>query len=92
MKIFLTIFEDGKPTRKEKCPTLAEYIAMGRLKPGQRIVLADIGEIKGKECVKNAASLFVGDCTPYHEPSTSDAGIGWPDSTRMSKYVVKVYE
>lgn len=37
-------------------------------------------------------SFYVGECTPFHEPSNNDGGFGWDDNhPRYSKFVGEVY-
>lgn len=76
--------------RQEALCTFGDYIAMGRHKPGQRLCLVNIDN-QGRK--SDFESIWIGDATMYHAPSTSDGGIGWDMShERMSKFVLEVYE
>lgn len=92
MSFHTTVFGRNK-TRHEKLCTLLEYVQMGRLEPGTRLHIVEIGEVNGRECSKNTETLYVGNCTPYMQPSTSDGEEGWDwKHPRMSKFVLEVHE
>ena len=49
----------------------SDFILQDMLTPGMKITIKDNnGRIH---------SFWVGDCTPYHEPSDNDGGFGWDD-------------
>ena len=89
-----SIFKKEKWVRSEKICTLKDFLAMGRLKPGQSILIGEISkDSNGREYSCNTEVLYVGNCTPYHQPSMTDAEIGWDNNdSRMSKYILEVYE
>lgn len=87
------IYKNGDFVRREKALTLEEYVKIGRLVPGQYLSL---GEVKtdrdGREYHTNSEGFWVGDCTPYHQPSNSDGEIGWDyDAPIMKKIVLEVH-
>ena len=88
-----TIFSRNK-ARHEKLCTLLEYLKMGRLEPGQKILIAEVKkDVNGREHSSHTETLYVGNCTPYIQPSTSDGGEGWDwKHPRMSKFVLEVHE
>jgi hypothetical protein len=67
-------------TNTPEC-TLGEYIAKGYLDRPQIIKVGTL---------LNNRSIVVGDATLWHQPSLSDAGIGWQDKELLSKPVVEV--
>lgn len=76
--------------RQEKLVTLKEFVQMGRLVVGQCLYIGDVDE---KGLSSNTENIWIGDATPYHEPSTSDGGFGWNyDNPTMKKYVIEVHE
>lgn len=72
----------------EKLMTLGEFVALGRLVPGQHILVGDIDE-RDRSC--NTQSIWIGNATPFIEPCELDAGIGWDESNPlMQKFVIEV--
>ena len=63
------IYHDGEHIRQEKALTLEEYVKYGRLNPGQYILVGEIKYHRDCECHTNTEGFWVGDCTPYHQPS-----------------------
>lgn len=88
MSWIMTIW-NGKNTllREEKGCTLQEFIEMGRLEPGQVLHLVD--HVKGHT---NPETLFVGNCTPFHQPIENDCGIGWTDPNLLAKSIIEIYQ
>lgn len=84
----------GKKPRQEKLCTLLEYVQMSRLEPGHKLLLVEITkDASGRECSCNAETLYVGNCTPYIQPTTSDGEEGWDYShPRMKKFVLEIHE
>jgi hypothetical protein len=75
--------------RIEKLCTLLEWLQTDRLKIGQKIYLATIVE----DIASNHETLYVGNCTPYHQPNEDSGDEGWDwQHPRMSKFVLEVYE
>lgn len=87
------IYKNQKFIRREKALTLEEYVKMGRLEPGQYIHLAEVkADSDGRECHTNSEGFWVGDCTPYHQPSDSDGEIGWDYNVpTMKKIVLEIH-
>lgn len=83
----------GTRTFEQKACTLEQYITAGKARPGTYIVIATVKQDKnGKEYCCNAEHIWIGNCTPYHEPSTSDGGFGWgTDHPRMKKFVIEIH-
>ena len=92
MKTTTNIYHKNEFVRAEVLTTLEQYVRMGRLVPGQLILIGDI-KVDGKEeTAANTSSFWVGDCTKFHEISNSDGGFGWNENApSMSKYVVEVH-
>lgn len=91
----LNLYNRGEDrlVRSEKVCTLEEFISMNRLAPGQILLIADLEVGNNTISHKNSETIIVGNCTPYHEPSTSDGGIGWNNNhSRMKKYVIEVIQ
>lgn len=88
-----TVYNKDK-IRQEKICTLLEYLQMGRLQPGQKLHIVEIGKDSiGRECSSNAETLYVGNCTIYHQPNEDSGDDGWDwNHPRMKKYVLEVYE
>ena len=82
--------------RTEKLLTLAEFIQFGRLKPGQKIMIGEVGREKTglkREFSTNTETFWVGHATEYHSPSDNDGGFGWNfESDICKKYVIEVTE
>ena len=88
------LYHNDKLVHSEKLCTLLEWVSsLNRLEPGQKIYIGDIiNDSNGKECSTNTEILYVGDCTPYHQPSLGDDEIGWDyKHPRMKKFVLEVY-
>lgn len=82
-----TIYEKNN-NRREKLCSMREYVEMGRLSPGQKLLIGEVGS-EGESY--NTETIWVGNATPFHRPSTSDAEIGWPyDDELMKLYVLEV--
>lgn len=84
---------NGQRINQEKLCTLKEFLEMGRLKIGQKLHLAKIEKDKsGVDISFDAEDVWIGDATPYHEPSTHDAGFGWDrDSNLCKKFVTEIH-
>lgn len=93
MSFCTTVFNKNE-ARYEKPCTLLEYLKMNRLKPGQKLYIAEIKpDASGTECSSNSEIIYVGNCTPYHQPNTDSGNEGWDwNHSRMSKFVLEVYE
>lgn len=78
-----------KLIRSEKLCTLREFLEMNRLKIGQSLYLAEIDE-QGRS--KNSETIFIGDATPYTQPTTASEE-GWDyNHPRMKKFVLEIRE
>jgi len=87
------IYHKERLIRQEKLCNLREFIQMGRLKPGQCIFIGDVIAKKNGEIHTNTETIWIGDATPYHKPSTNDGGFGWDfEDFIMDKFVLEVYE
>jgi hypothetical protein len=69
----LTLWKDrGFSTFQEEIMKFSNFIDDGKISAGMKITIEnDSGSIH---------TFWVGDCTPYHEPSDSDGGFGWDDN------------
>jgi len=86
-----TVVYTRSNTRIEKLITLGEWVEFERLQVGQKILLGEVDPATGIS--KNRRTIFVGDCTPYTQPTTNDGGIGWSyDSDICKLYVLEVHE
>jgi len=77
-------FTSEKFVRSEKQLTLREWFGLGKeLLPGMRFSL------KGES---SNETFYLGDATPYHQPSDNDGGFGWDmDHPRMSMLISEVH-
>lgn len=81
------IYENNKLVREEELITLGNWVKYGRLCPGQKLTLW----WKNKEDLWTTKFIYVGDCTPYCQPTTDDGGIGWDwEGAICKKYVIEV--
>lgn len=84
-------YQHGKFVRREKLCTLREFLELDRLKVGQCILIGNINLDSGNS--SNTMTIWIGDATLYHEPSTNDGGFGWDyEHPNMNKYVLEVHE
>lgn len=94
---FTTDIRDAKDEwiRSEKPITLKEYIELNReFKPGMHFTLVERNfNTEGKPETHNGwESFYVGNCTPYLNPTTNDGGIGWDmNHPRMAKYISEIH-
>lgn len=85
MKTFF--YNNRRIVRSEKALTLKKYVELGRLEAGQYILIGEMDE-KG---TRNTQGFWIGDATPYHEPSIGDGGFGWDyNAPMMALYVIEV--
>lgn len=83
---------NGNLIRSEKRCSLLKYVKMGKLKPGQKLLIGEIKEKYSIELSSDTEIIWIGHATPFHEPSENDGEIGWNyDNPRMSKFVLEVY-
>jgi hypothetical protein len=76
--------ENGVITESEVI-TFRQLVEKGLLKPGQRIQLMGANA--------SVETIIVGNCTPYHQPTVNDAGVGWRSShPRMDLMVLQVLQ
>ena len=82
------IFDRDVLIRTIDSVSLAEYMHIYKLEPGQQIFLT---KFEDGEYVPSR-DFWVGDATPYHEPSTNDGGFGWSyESDICKEYVSEVH-
>lgn len=81
-------YVNGELLCREKLCTLKEYVQMERVKPGRKLLLGDV-----KDGVhSNTETIWIGDATPYHAPSTNDGGFGWDyNAPIMKKFVLEIH-
>ena len=87
-----TIFDaTGSAGKSEKGLTLREYFELDReLKPGMLFCLINTPNDAGGHT--SYEDFYIGDCTPYMEPSENDGGLGWDyDNPRMDKIINEIY-
>ena len=56
---------------QEEIVKFSDFLGNGNLSSGMKITIKNDSE--------RFHTFWVGDCTPYHEPSDSDGGFGWDD-------------
>ena len=85
-------YRKGEFSHSEKLCTLKEYVQMGRLKPGSKLLLGEIRkDIDDREVSTNTRSIWIGDATIHHMPCKNDAHVGWPeDHPLMQKFVLVI--
>ena len=94
---FTTDIRDAKDNliRSEKPLTLKEYILMEReVTPGMHFSLVniDFNTDDNPKTYTGYETFYIGNATPYHEPSINDGGFGWNlDHERMGKYISEIH-
>ena len=82
-------YHRNKLVRQEKILTLAEFLSLGRVEPGQRLLVGDVTQ-DGRTC--NVHTIWIGHATPYHAPSDNDGGMGWDHSKGLClSFVIEVH-
>lgn len=82
-----TIYEQGNVLhRLDSLLTLREYFEQSlEFRPGMCFELVDENGVPYE-------TFYVGDCTPYHCPTTLDGGVGWDwDEKRFRMFVLAVH-
>lgn len=89
--IFYTYSKDEQFVRAEKRITLKEYFELGKeFTPGTFISLVSPKDTLGGH--GEHESFYIGDCTPYMQPTTNDGGVGWNlEDPRFDMYVNEVF-
>ena len=72
-------YHNGELKGTTPAMTLAKFMKTGRMEPGQYIK------------VVGAAPFWVGDCTPFHEPSENDGGFGWGNKYNTDLLISEVH-
>lgn len=85
-----TVIYTKNGPRHEELTKFKNFLNRGRLKPGQIILLGSVLEDSGVSF--NTHKYHIGDCTPYHQPSDNDAGVGWSDPYILGLWVLEVEE
>jgi hypothetical protein len=92
-KTTTSIYHKDEFVRSEGLVKFSDWIKNGRVEVGQSISLSDVDFDEGSMInhEKLLYTIVVGNCTPYHQPTDNDAGIGWDfDDPMMEKYVTEV--
>lgn len=79
--------------RSEKLCTLTEFVQMGRLTPGQMILVSEVNRDQlDRATSTNSETFWVGDCTPFEGPNQKSED-GWDERIfpMMKKYVLEVH-
>ena len=78
--------------RSEGLVTLREYVNMGRVASGQRIMVGEVDHDTG--IISNTKSFWIGDCTPKYQLTDDyvDPRTDWMDNAPyMDLYVLEVH-
>lgn len=78
------IYHNNEFIRSENAIIFKDYLESGRyFKPGMHFTL-----ISPSGCKADRKQFWVGDCTEYHQPSDSDAEIGWDYDDEFMDYPI----
>jgi len=95
MKATTDTYQKNELISKEKLCTLQEFVEMGRLTVGQKLIIGEI--IVKPDCIDeihstNRENLHIGDCTLYHQPDDGCCEVGWDNNhPRMKKFVLEIH-
>lgn len=79
----MKVYYDCQLQTEDDSITLREFIETDGLFPGIKIILED--------CEGNPFQIWIGDATPYHEPSDNDGGFGWETEELLNCKITSIH-
>lgn len=79
----MKVYYDGQLQTDDETLSLREYMETDGIFPGQKIILQDSDG--------DSFQIWIGDATPYHEPSDNDGGFGWETKELLDCKITSIY-